>query len=66
MFARLISRFGLKKPVYVGDTAGDEKAAHLAGIDFIHAAYGFGSPTTRTVSCPSFPVVVRHLQDINK
>ncbi|PKL48720.1 MAG: hypothetical protein CVV42_08740 [Candidatus Riflebacteria bacterium HGW-Riflebacteria-2] len=66
MFARLISRFALKNPVYVGDTAGDERAAHLAGIDFIHAAYGFGSLTTGTVSCPSFPAVVVHLHDINQ
>ena len=66
MFARLISRFGLIKPVYVGDTVGDEKAARLAGIDFIHAAYGFGSPIARTVSYQSFPAIVKHLQGINK
>ena len=29
--------------VYVGDTEGDENAAHAAGIPFIHAAYGFGA-----------------------
>jgi len=64
MFARLMNRFALKKPVYVGDTAGDENAARLAGIDFVHAAYGFGSPIARTVSCPTFPAVVNYLQDI--
>ena len=35
-------RNGLEKPVYVGDTAGDEKSARAAGCRFIHAAYGFG------------------------
>lgn len=32
-----------KNCVYIGDTAGDEAAAHAAGIPFIYAAYGFGS-----------------------
>ncbi|HAE40542.1 MAG TPA: HAD family hydrolase [Candidatus Riflebacteria bacterium] len=63
MFAGLISRFGLKHPVYVGDTDGDQKAARLAGIDFIHAAYGFGSPGNNSASCASFPAVVAHLQN---
>ena len=39
----LMERNGLTKAVYVGDTEGDQKAAKLAGIPFIHAAYGFGS-----------------------
>lgn len=40
---RLISaRNGLKSPIYVGDTAGDEKSARTAGCRFVHAAYGFG------------------------
>ncbi len=38
----LCSRHNLKKPVYVGDTVMDFTAAEYAGIDFIHAAYGFG------------------------
>ncbi|OGK08164.1 MAG: hypothetical protein A2W80_00330 [Candidatus Riflebacteria bacterium GWC2_50_8] len=63
MFARLITRFGLKRPVYVGDTAGDEKAASLAGIDFIHAAYGFGSPVNKTVCCASFSAVIARLHE---
>ncbi len=29
--------------LYVGDTAGDLEAAESAGVDFIYAAYGFGS-----------------------
>lgn len=38
----LMERNGLTQAVYVGDTEGDQKAAKLAGIPFIHAAYGFG------------------------
>ena len=32
----------LQHAVYVGDTDGDYKATHEAGIPFVHAAYGFG------------------------
>ena len=38
----IMERNHVKSAVYVGDTEGDEKAAHSAGIPFIHAAYGFG------------------------
>lgn len=38
----VVERFGLKHPVYVGDTQGDRDAAALAEVPFIHAAYGFG------------------------
>ena len=40
---RLIAdRSGLKSPVYIDDTIMDQTAAAEAGVDFIHAAYGFG------------------------
>ena len=38
----VIERHGLKRPVYVGDTALDCKSAEEAGVPFVHAAYGFG------------------------
>ena len=38
----VVQRNNLKAPVYVGDTELDRKSAEQAGIDFIHAAYGFG------------------------
>jgi phosphoglycolate phosphatase len=38
----LMKRNGLEAPVYVGDTAGDQKAAKDAGIPFVYAKYGFG------------------------
>lgn len=40
--ALVAQRHGLKKPVYVGDTALDYTSAQAAGVPFIHAAYGFG------------------------
>ena len=39
----IMQRYGLNRPVYVGDTAMDESSARKAGCAFIHAAYGFGS-----------------------
>lgn len=33
---------GVSEAIYVGDTAGDERAARAAGVPFVHAAYGFG------------------------
>ena len=38
----LLERNGIENPVYVGDTLGDFEACVKAGVDFIHAAYGFG------------------------
>lgn len=38
----VMERNHLRRPVYVGDTAMDQEAARLAGIPFLHAAYGFG------------------------
>lgn len=40
----VVERNGLKAPVYVGDTQGDCEAAEEAGVPFVCAAYGFGSP----------------------
>ena len=38
----VVQRNGFKNPLYVGDTSGDMKAAHDAGVPFVWAAYGFG------------------------
>ncbi len=39
----VMARNGIRRAVYVGDTSGDQAAARLAGVPFVHAAYGFGS-----------------------
>ena len=38
----VMERNGITRAVYIGDTKKDREAALLAGIPFIHAAYGFG------------------------
>jgi len=40
--AALIERNGLRHPVLVGDTPGDQAAARACGVPFLHADYGFG------------------------
>lgn len=37
-----ITRDGVRSAIYVGDTLKDQEAARDAGIEFIHARYGFG------------------------
>ena len=39
----MIEANGFESTVFVGDTQGDCDAARDAGVDFIYAAYGFGS-----------------------
>ena len=41
--ALIARRNRLTAPLYVGDTAMDERSAREAGVPFIHAAYGFGT-----------------------
>ncbi len=40
--ALVVKQYGLKRPVYVGDTMLDCVSAREAGVPFVHAAYGFG------------------------
>ena len=41
---RLMQQHGITSAVYIGDTQGDLEAARQAGIPFVFAAYGFGTP----------------------
>ncbi|HZK10645.1 MAG TPA: HAD family hydrolase [Clostridia bacterium] len=38
----IMKKHGLKNPIYVGDTRGDEIAADFAGINFYYVDFGFG------------------------
>lgn len=41
--AQIVREYGLRTPVYVGDTQLDLTSARAAGVPFLHAAYGFGT-----------------------
>jgi phosphoglycolate phosphatase len=41
--AALIERNGLRSPVLVGDTPGDQAAARECGVPFLYVDYGFGT-----------------------
>ena len=45
----ICERNRLDKAVYVGDTDGDYRATKAAGLEFIHAAYGYGTPSEPTI-----------------
>ena len=38
----VMERNHLDRAIYIGDTQGDYHAAMQAGVEFVHAAYGFG------------------------
>ena len=56
--ARLVSRNSLSFPLYVGDTAGDEKASAIAGVDYAHMSYGFGEAENPAATFDSFSGLV--------
>jgi phosphoglycolate phosphatase len=41
---QVVKQYGLRAPVYVGDTRGDADASRQSGVPFIWATYGFGTP----------------------
>ena len=57
----LIDRNQLRHPIFVGDTPGDQTAAHACNIPFLHAAYGFGQCDPPTQSFPTFTAVTSWL-----
>lgn len=63
MLARMKTNHSLNNPVYIGDTAGDETAATLSGIEFIHASWGFGKPGKTTKAKGSFAELLAYLRD---
>lgn len=51
----LMERNGIERAMYVGDTQGDLESAEYAGIPFVWASYGFGSPERWDHKIQSFP-----------
>ena len=66
--ALIAKRHGLRTPVYVGDTAMDERSAREAGCPFIHAAYGFGeseSPDAVIAAPAALPAVIEKMEGLH-
>jgi phosphoglycolate phosphatase len=61
MIRRVVRENRLRNPVYVGDTSFDEIAATKAGIEFFHAAWGFGTSSAAAKSFSTFASLVDFL-----
>lgn len=53
----LADRYNLTTPIYIGDTEGDCRSAHAAGVPMLHVTYGFGQCTDADFSADSFQQV---------
>lgn len=54
MIVDMVNKHQLKRPMYIGDTEGDQRSAEKAGVDFIHAAWGYGKIDKKYLSFDSF------------
>lgn len=50
----LMKKYNINDAVYIGDTQGDYEATVAAGIPFVWAAYGFGTPEDYAIKIDSF------------
>lgn len=66
MLAAMARRFGLARPVYVGDTDGDRAAAEEAGMDFVFVSYGFGTVGEVAVRLETFPALVDYFLPVDR
>ncbi len=51
----MVAKHKLCSPVYLGDTEKDRQSAAAAGVDFIHAAYGYGTLKKKEKAIRSLP-----------
>jgi phosphoglycolate phosphatase len=61
MLRNLKDNYSLNSPVYIGDTSGDETAAQIAGMAFIHVAWGFGKPEGKPITVNDFGELLDYL-----
>lgn len=60
----VVERNQMDQAVYVGDIQGDYEASRMAGVEFIHAAYGFGEIDEKVPRIEAFeelPDVATHV-----
>jgi phosphoglycolate phosphatase len=58
MIERIVDRYGVMNPIYIGDTEGDRQAADAAGVDFGYASFGFGRVAAPAPAFASFGELV--------
>ncbi|PCJ42544.1 MAG: hypothetical protein COA71_03260 [SAR86 cluster bacterium] len=63
MIASMVNKYELNKPIYIGDTKGDEQASEAARVDFGFAEYGFGKAENPTVRFKSFRSIIDWLDE---
>ena len=61
----IMERNQIHNAVYVGDTAGDEESARVAGIPFVFAAYGFGEAVAPDYTIEQFSDLPALMQSIS-
>ncbi len=59
----LITKYELQRPAYVGDTAGDQRAAMKAEIPYFHVDYGFGAPERECHRFRNFAEIVDYFAE---
>ncbi len=62
----LMQRHGLQHPIYVGDTDGDCREAHRAGVPFVWMSYGFGTTDDYDLRFDSFLDMTQYFIDIKE
>jgi len=62
MLKNMVKKHSLKKPVYIGDTKGDEESANSAKMEFLHASYGFGKTKNKVKNFNSFTALLDYLE----
>lgn len=60
----LMERHGLQQPVYVGDTDGDCRESHRAGIPFVWMSYGFGSTHNSELQFDTFTQMTNYFIEL--
>lgn len=58
----LMEQYGLKESIYIGDTYMDYEAAKQAGIEFLYAAYGFGTISDPVPSIQNIKELPNYIQ----
>lgn len=62
----LAERHNLQHPVYVGDTEGDCRETHRAGLPFVWVSYGFGSCADYELRFDTFAQLVAHFVQLSQ